>query len=340
MPRYAKDTTLILHIGLHKTATSYIQNVLSTRRIDLLSEGILYPTTGAVDNVVLSTRPGAQSGHAEFFWAEDRRELMAQLLNERPDAAGTVLLSSEDFSLPRRRVHTERFLRDFAAFGTIKVVLVLRRQDAWLESYYKQFVDQYGNFETRSFDEFLRHAGPNLIDFHTRFSPWRELVGPENFHALSYDDLPGGAAICRRILEIAGVSGSLLDVGASTDTPVYESVRAIDTLGLRILNSYRLGDRDLRTRLARSIYRAAPEGDIELMTPDMRKGIQEVCAPINERIEAEWFSVPVPGLRFASLLGGTTTTSPTGPEVVDYVDQVISLCEAARKSANDGGSTP
>lgn len=340
MPKYAKDTTLILHIGLHKTATSYIQNVLSTRRIDLLSEGILYPTTGAVDNVVLSTRSGAQSGHAEFFWAEDRRELMAQLLNERPDAAGTVLLSSEDFSLPRRRMHTERLLRDFAAFGTIKVVLVLRRQDAWLESYYKQFVDQYGNFETRSFDEFLRHAGPNLIDFHTRFSPWRELVGPENFHALSYDDLPGGAAICRRILEIAGVSGSLLDVGASTDTPVYESVRAIDTLGLRILNSYRLDDRDLRTLLARSIYGAAPEGDIELMTPDMRKGIQEVCAPINERIEAEWFSEPVPGLRFASLLGGTTTKSPTGPEVVDYIDQVISLCEAARKSANDGGSAP
>jgi hypothetical protein len=336
---YAKDATLILHIGLHKTATTYVQNVLGTRRTDLLSEGVLYPTTGAVDGLVLSTRSGAQSGHAEFVWTTDRRELVSRLLNERPATAGTVLLSSEDFSLPRNRPWVEKLLQDFDAFGVIKVVLVLRRQDAWLESYYKQFVDQYGNFESRSFDDFLRQAGPKLVDFHTRFSKWRDLVGPENFHALSYDDLSTGSAICRRILEIAGVRGSLLDVGTSTDTPVYESVRAIDTLGLRILNTYRLDDRDVRTRIARSIYAAAPQGDIELMTADMRKGIQEVCAPINERIEAEWFSEPVPGLRFESEVGGTTTGPPSGSEVVDYVDQVISLCEDARKSARDS-STP
>jgi hypothetical protein len=335
--RHAKDVNLVLHIGLHKTATSFIQNLLSTHRYDLLGQGVLYPTTGAIDAVAVSTRSGAQSGHAGYFWAKDRQELVSQLLSEIPATASTVLLSSEDFSLPRRTPFVDKLLGDFSAFGTIDVVLVVRRQDEWIESYYKQFVDQYGNFETRSFDEFLRQAGPRLLDFHTRFSPWRELVGPDAFHVLSYDDLPGGAAIYRRILETSGVEGPLLEVSESADQPVYESVRAIDTLGLRILNGYRLDSREIRTGLAKSIYAAAPDGDMELMSPDMRDGIQRLCGPINERIEAEWFAEPVPAFRFRSSDSRATPTPPTGPEVADYVDQVISLCEAARRSAAEDG---
>ncbi|HET7193899.1 MAG TPA: hypothetical protein VFI99_02810 [Nocardioides sp.] len=335
MPGHAKDVTLVLHIGLHKTATSYVQNVLSMRRYDLLRHGVLYPTTGAVDEVPVSTRSGAQSGHANFFWAKDRGDLVSQLLTELPQAASTVLLSSEDFSLPRRRPFVERLLGDFSAFGTIKVVLVLRRQDAWIESYYKQLVDQYGNFETRSFDEFLRQAGPNLLDFHTRFSLWRDLVGPDNFHVLSYDDLLEGAAIYRRILEGMGIGDELLEVDESAHLPIYESVRAIDTLGLRILNSYRLDSREVRTGIARSIYAAAPDGDVDLMTPGMRDGIQQMCGPINEKIEAEWFSEPVPGFRFGSPAHHSAVSSPTGLEVVDYLNHVISLCEAARRTADE-----
>jgi hypothetical protein len=336
--KHARDATLILHIGLHKTASSYVQNVLGLRRYDLLHEGVLYPITGAADGAAASTRAGAQSGHSLFYWSKDRRALVSQLLTELPDTVRAVLLSSEDFSLPRRRPTPEQLLGEFSAFGTVKVVVVLRRQDTWIESYYKQVVDQYGNFETRSLDEFLRQVGPRLLDFHARLAPWRELVGPENFHVLSYDDLPDGAAIYRRLLEVAGISGALLEVPASTPVPRYESVRGIDTLGLRILNSYRLGSRDARVRVAKSIYAAAPDGDIELMTPPMREGIQALCGPINERIEAEWFEEPAPGFRFGSSLRETTTGPPTGPEVADYVDQVISLCETARKSADDGGS--
>jgi hypothetical protein len=164
------------------------------------------------------------------------------------------------------------------------------------------------------------------------------LVGPESFHVLSYDDLAGGAAICRRILEIAGVRSSLLDNLESTPVPRYESVRAIDTLGLRILNAYRLDDRDLRTRIARSIYAAAPDGDIELMTVEMRGGIQALCGPINERIEREWFKEAVPGFRFGAALPDSAANPPTGSEVVDYIDQVISLCEGARQSVHESGS--
>jgi hypothetical protein len=334
---HAKDRTLVLHIGLHKTATTYIQNVLSVRRYDLLREGVLYPLAGSgllargVDRPTVNTREGAQSGHAMFTMPGNRRPLVAQLLDELPETASTVLLSSEDFSLGL--MTPQEYLARFSAFGTIKVVLVLRRQDFWIESFYKQVVDQYGNFETRSFEEYLAQVGPRLLDFHARFSPWRDLVGPDGFHVLSYDDLPGGGAeICRRLVEIAGIDGPLLDKLTSVDVPRYDSVRAIDTLGLRVLNSHRLEDRDRRVATAKLIYDAAPEGEIALLTPQLQQAIKEAYAPVNERIEKEWFAEPVPGFCFRAPIGELTGAMPTAPDLLDYVNRVLDLCATARQA--------
>ena len=325
-----------MHIGLHKTATSYLQNVLSAHRYDLLREGVLYPTTGAVGQYLRqhSGRRAVGSCPAHPAGEPPGARVRTACRDPRHRIDGPPVVGG--LHAPPSR--PEQYISRFSAFGSVQVVLVLRRQDVWIESYYKQIVDQYRKFETRSFDEFLAQMGPKLVDFHTRFSPWRDLVGPESFHVLSYDDLPGGAAICRRLLEIAGVGGSLLDDPESIPVPRYDSVRAIDTVGLRILNSYRLDNRDVRTRIAKSIYAAAPDGDIELMKPEMRDGIQALCAPINERIEAEWFKEPVPGFRFGAALGDPAASPPTGPEVIDYLDQVIALCEGARKSADERGS--
>ncbi len=336
----AKNATLVLHIGLHKTASSFVQNTLSTQRYDLLQEGVLYPTTGANKNARPTTREGAQSGQALFTRTGDRRELVADLLDELPASAHTVLVSSEDFTRLHGTPSASQVMARFSAFGAVKVVLVLRRQDTWLESYYKQIVDQYGNFETRSFDQFVRDTGSSLVDFHARFSDWRELVGPENFHVLSYDDLPDGAALHRRILEIAGVTGDLLDGTPSVPVPQYTSIRAIDTLGLRLLNSYRLSDRSARIRVAKAVYDAAPAGDVRLMSPELRQAIQDVCGPINERIEAEWFGHPVPGFRFGKPVSDTVKEEPSGAELVDYLDRVLALCEEARAAEREPAAAP
>lgn len=332
MAKRVKDVDVVLHIGLHKTATTYVQNMLAARRYDLLGEGVLYPTAGTIDRTAVSTRDGAQSGHALFARPGDRTALVADLVNELPDSTSTVLLSAEDFTLPGQKVTPAVLLDRFSAFGSVKVVLVLRRQDTWLESVYKQIVDQYVNYETRSFGDYLAQVGPQVLDFHTRFSPWRDLVGPDSFHAISYDDVDGGAAIYRRLLEVAGVSGPLLEVDDSVVVPRYDSVRPVDTLGLRILNGYRLTDRETRIRVAKAIYDVAPAGEIELVTPQMREAIVTTCAPINERIEAEWFDEPVPGLRFGTEPRRPQAAAPTADELIEYVDRVIALCDAGRAS--------
>jgi hypothetical protein len=338
--RRAKDATLVLHIGLHKTASSFVQNTLSTQRYDLLQQGVLYPMTGANKNARPTTREGAQSGQALFTRTGDRSDLVAELIAELPASAHTVLLSSEDFTRLHGSPTASQVMARFSAFGAVKVILVLRRQDTWLESLYKQLVDQYGNFEVRSFDHFVRDLGSSLVDFHARFSEWRELVGPENFHVLSYDDLPDGAALHRRMLEIAGVTGEPLDGTPSVPVPHYTSVRAVDTLGLRVLNSYRLADRNARTRIAKAIYEAAPAGDLQLMSPELRQAIHDVCAPINERIEAEWFDHPVPGFRFGTPVRESGRPEPSGAELAAYLDRVLALCEEARAAERESGAEP
>jgi hypothetical protein len=327
----ARDRTLVLHIGLHKTATTFLQNVLSTRRYDLLQEGVLYPTAGTSLSEMVKTREGAQSGHILFTRpGERRRRSVTSLVRELPESAHTVLVSSEDFTHPRVEVTPQEHLEAFSVFGNIEIVLVLRRQDDWIESFYKQQVDQYVNCEIRAFDTFLEEDGRALVDFHTRFEPWRQLVGPENFHVLSYDDLGGGHAICRRFLEILGVTAPLLDTATEIPVPGYHSIRAIDTLGLRILNSYRLEDRDTRVRAAMQIYGLAPPGNIELMTSEMRAAVRELCEPINERIESEWIRRPAPAFRFGKDTRRTDVAPVDGAKLVEYIDRVIDLCERAR----------
>lgn len=333
MARLAKDVDLVLHIGLHKTASTYLQNVLSARRYDLIQRGVLYPTTGTSGMGSPRTREGAQSGHALFTSRQPRAGLLAELLNEVPPTLGTVLLSSEDFTRPE--VGPSDYAELLGRFASVRVVLVLRRQDTWIESLYKQRVDQHFGYENRSFGQYVAEEGPALLDFHTRFSPWRDLVGPENFHVLSYDDLADGAEIARRVLAVAGVDADDLGGPGTNDfpgveVPRYDSVRSIDTVGLRLLNSMRLSSRDVRDRLAREIYAAAPAGGLTLMTPELRAGIQQHCAPINARIEAEWFGVPVPGFRFGTPIADEAVQAPAGPDLLAYLDQVLALCETGR----------
>jgi hypothetical protein len=326
-----EDLDLVVHIGLHKTATTYVQNVWSEGRDRLADAGLWYPTVGMARKRGINTREGAQSGQARFARAGNRRRLLKRMLAEVPPNASKVLISSEEFTRARTDWTPAQYLRVFGAFRTVKVVVVLRRQDTWIESFYKQRVDQFNNRETRCFDDFVDEVGRSLFDFHHRFSPWRDLVGPENFHPLSYDDLRGGAAIGRRILEIAGVDADQFDSERAASAARYDSIRSIDTVGLRILNAYRLADRGRRNETARAIYDAAPAGEVELMSPATRSRIQEMCAPINERIEAEWFDHPVPGFRFGEEIGGTRGAPPSGTDLVAYIDRVMSLCDEARR---------
>lgn len=329
----AQNIDVILHIGLHKTATTYIQNKFAAHRYDLVREGIVYPRAGEPDRPVFATRGGAQSGHALLTRAEDPAlEAIQGIAKECPESTRCIVLSSENFAIWTRPFTAAEYLARFNMFRSVKVVLVVRRQDSWLESYYKQIVDGFRDYETRSFGEFLSDEGWKLIDFYSRFSEWRTAAGADNFHVLSFDDCKDADEIGANILKLAGASDELIDAITSADAERYDSVRAIDTLALRILNAYQLNDRDERIELARNLVAASPASKFPLMTADMRDAIEEFCKPINERIVAEWARTPMPNFLFAKP-PKAEAVDPVDPALVaDYVGYAISVCEGARSS--------
>lgn len=130
---------LILHIGTHKTATSTLQNVFSANRALLLRHGLIYPDIGRTTGHHVLTTPWVSlppvyqlSGGARPLWEE--------LAARHAGAAGTLFLSSEEFSRgdPRSRVDFADLRRYLGDFDRVTVLCTLRDQLSYLQSIYLQ----------------------------------------------------------------------------------------------------------------------------------------------------------------------------------------------------------
>jgi len=190
--------TLYLHIGAHRTATTSIQRFLRTNTEGLAQRGILNPG-GLSRHHVLAGR--ILGGHAEAAAADLTAEA------ERVGAAigrpvGTIVLSDEDICT---RTDMARLARLSAHFE-VRVIFVLRRQDLWLESWYRQNVKWQWNRDLAhlTFAEFLaRRRGFFWIDYDATVTRLDRLFGAEAVRVMVFEKgaMPEGpvAAFARAI---------------------------------------------------------------------------------------------------------------------------------------------
>lgn len=147
---------LILHIGTHKTATTTIQKVLAKNRENLIKQGIWYPAySDVLRNMAehyahLELAKGLMSGSNEFTPEKVKKffDRLQKKAKKWPDMRA-VLISAEPFyrgRLPGDGRYWERQdqyiqrVKETVPFDDIEVVLVLRRQDDYLESLYNEHV--------------------------------------------------------------------------------------------------------------------------------------------------------------------------------------------------------
>lgn len=136
---------LILHIGLHKTGTTSLQNSCFARADDLAKHGLIYPRLaarahpdgvpghhGLTLTLAQSLPQYALEGGAEAAWA---KLIAAHAASDR-----RILISSEEFSRGRKgfRVDMERLGQIARAFDKVTVVCVLRDQISFLQSVYQE----------------------------------------------------------------------------------------------------------------------------------------------------------------------------------------------------------
>lgn len=201
----------VIHIGLHKTGTSAVQHCLAGARATLLQAGVLFPETG-FGTLKHPTSASASQGHNGFAHAvrdgDERRfgNLVQRLEAEAAQAgARAVILSSEIFSAPACAAAPDWWRRHIPATARVDVISFLRRQDHWIESYYKELLGWARVRETRDISTFVAEEGPALLDYAARLAPWQRTFGRQALRVLSYDDAVAGSGVMPAMLESAGL---------------------------------------------------------------------------------------------------------------------------------------
>ncbi|MDT8853527.1 hypothetical protein RNZ50_00465 [Paracoccaceae bacterium Fryx2] len=164
---------LFLHIGAHKTATTFLQSSLARNAAALDDLGILYPQSGRIyqahfrlswdlRNPGLKDRPLEALEHWAALFAE---------IDAAPQPV--VVLSCEEFGLgldPAR-------LAVLATRYEVAVIFYLRSPDSYLESFYNQFVKDFENREARTLEQYMAEETLFFLDTMKLLRPWSELFG-------------------------------------------------------------------------------------------------------------------------------------------------------------------
>ena len=169
---------LILHVGQPKTGTSTIQDFLAHTRRRLWREaGVLYPQTGrqgaAHHRIAALFLP---AGSAGWIPREDAVSLRSNLDEEiAQTATDTVVISSEALFNARSITDVRSFFDGF----TVEILVILRRQDRWLDSLYQH---QLKVGETELEPAAWLAARQSTLDYATRVGRWADVFGDARVH--------------------------------------------------------------------------------------------------------------------------------------------------------------
>ena len=186
MPRF------ILHVGPHKTGTSYLQEAFVRTRPLLAGRGVLYPATwGRI----------AHHGLPELLRSGADARLARQFAELGMAGYPTVLISVEGLAtLPRAAIERLRAL--IGPDNPVRVVFYARSWADRLPSHWKQATREGG---TQSLPEYLyqrvaQPSGSLLVNFGAGLRACAEVFGPEALAVSSpmITSSPNGAT-CSRI---------------------------------------------------------------------------------------------------------------------------------------------
>lgn len=261
---------LILHIGLHKTGTTFIQHHLLHHREALRRAGVLVPQTGF--DATVAGRPGALSGHQGLvrairqsdtrFW----KDLHIEIANS---PARTVLISAENLGFPtvpdREALIEELFFR-LGTFAQIDVVALARAPQTYVEAFHSEWVASAHPSGARGLEETLVDHTDRLTNFPNLFGPF-EAATNSRVQIGDFDQMRRDGNLWTGFCALARLPGGLepLDL-PRYPTPDRASVRLLQLLNITV------SDRGKRQRLMDTFF-ASPNvksDPLSLLSPEVR----------------------------------------------------------------------
>jgi hypothetical protein len=172
----------LIHVGPHKTGSTYLQKGFGRLRGALFELGVRYPMHWS--------DPGTKS-HSYLVrrLKEDDPDLAQEFASLNSSANGTIILSSEDIvDLP---VEALRRLTHLLGGQSVSVVFYCRRWSELIPSAWQEVVKQGS---AQGLPEFLAQhlinpVGSTLVNYDQALARLSDVFGPENLHLVSYSNL-------------------------------------------------------------------------------------------------------------------------------------------------------
>lgn len=221
---------VVVHIGLMKSGTTFIQGRLGANRDRLTAQGVLFPGPGWRRHVNAVEDLMGHQGHTPGSW-----DSLVEEINQYP---GTAVISMEYLAMAG-----QRGIRILAqSFGAAELRIVVGARDLG-RSVPAMWQEAVKNRSTRTFEEYvesIRARGDSGRKFWRQqhagrvATRWAQTVGPDHVYVVTVP--PPGAAgelLWDRFREVAGIA----DQPSWDEAPrTNESLGAASTLVMRRLN--------------------------------------------------------------------------------------------------------
>ena len=247
---------LYLHIGMHKTGTTAIQNVLAANIGNLERVGYCYPAIGmsgpthagwvncidfpSREASIAQMMKGYRKERSVYAANNTFDELFDELVQEvelRPDL--DFVLSSECFT---EWVDPQVYASAFSKlFSSVEVVIYLREQTKWLASltnqYYKDSSFRFdGNLVATPFRELLDYA--QLIDL------WAECFGKHSVVIRRFVEGDGFDSVKDFLMQVLSISAQEAE---QFDQITADANRSVDANAFALLKYYNCTSYDVKT---------------------------------------------------------------------------------------------
>ena len=311
------NARLVLHLGMHKTGTTFVQRQLQAHAAALAGRGVQVPLAGLGDGGEAGSRPDGFSGHQGLLRAlrdgnvELQRAFLAEVAQQRADH---VVVSCENML----QLHAEnrdgviaRFFAFFGAFASVQPVAMVRRPDQWFDAHYREIVCGGQRLGARSIAEFAVDHAAQLTNLPWIFAPFEAGAG-RAVRLGDFDAARNGVAADRDIwqafLRLAGLPGADLAV---LPVPRYASASRDQVLAAQLASGM-LSSAAARVRVLQGFF-ASPSAlgqDGPLMDPAGRVGlVQSFAAASSEFAAARGYAPDIS--RWLAQLRAEAWTAPT-----------------------------
>ena len=207
---------VFLHIGLPKTATSYLQTIIWSNRDRLRQAGVVVPGSTRRDHLWASREV---RGDPHLHRAPERhRTAWTRLRRELASSSGTGLISHEFFAAA-----SGRQARDLVtALGDAEVHVVVTAREplglftaSWQESLKNGSTTPMGDYGRRVSRSPMAIWNWRTLDLRLVLQRWSQAVPPERIHVLVLDPTADRDDIWRRFAGLLGVDPQAFDLSQS-----------------------------------------------------------------------------------------------------------------------------